>query len=117
MEVSATLKNIKHSPRKVRLIVNVVRGKQVDAALAILRYMPQHSARDVAAVLASAKANAENNLLMSPETLFVKEIVANEAPRMQRIHARARGRADRIIKRMCHVTVTVEDREEIYSGT
>jgi large subunit ribosomal protein L22 len=113
MEVSATLKNVKHSPRKVRLIVNLVRGKKVDDALAILKYMPQHSARDVAAVLKSARANAENNLLMTPENLYIKTIMANEAPRMKRIHARARGKADRIIKRMSHITVTVEDREEI----
>ncbi len=113
MQVSATLKYIRHSPRKVRLVVDAVRGKQVDEALAMLRYMPQHSARDVAAVLKSAKANAENNLLLSAESLYIKEIVANEAPRMKRIHARARGRADRIIKRMSHVTVTVEDREEL----
>jgi len=110
MEVSATLKYIRLSPRKVRLIVNAVRGKQVDEALAMLRFMPQHSARDVAAVLTSVKANAENNLLLSGESLYIKAIVANEAPRMKRIHARARGRADRIIKRMSHVTVTLEDR-------
>jgi large subunit ribosomal protein L22 len=112
MEVSATLKYVRHSPRKVRLVVDVVRGRQVDEALAILRNLPQHSARDVAAVVASAKANAENNLLLTPESLFIKTIYANEAPRMKRIHARARGRADRIVKRMTHVTVVVEDREE-----
>jgi len=112
MEVSATLKFIRHSPRKVRLVVDAVRGRQVDAALAILRNLPQHSARDVAAVVASAKANAENNLLLAPESLYIKTIYANEAPRMKRIQARARGRADRIIKRMTHVTVVVEDREE-----
>ncbi len=117
MEVSATLKYIRHSPRKVRLIVNAVRGRQVDEALALLRNMPQHSARDVAAVVKSARANAENNLLLSPDSLFIKTIYANEAPRMKRIHARARGRADQIIKRMSHVTVVVEDREEISSGT
>jgi large subunit ribosomal protein L22 len=113
MQVSATLKFIKHSPRKVRLVVNAVRGKQVDDALALLRYMPQHSARDVAAVIASARANAENNLLLSPESLYIKTIVANEGPRMKRYAARAKGRGDKIIKRMCHVTVTVEDREEV----
>ncbi len=112
MQVSATLKFIKHSPRKVRLVVNAVRGKQVDDALAMLRYMPQHSARDVAAVVASARANAENNLLLSPETLYIKAIAANEAPRMKRYAARAKGKGDKIIKRMTHVTVTVEDREE-----
>lgn len=112
MEVSATLKNIRHSPRKVRLVVDSVRGRKVDDALAILRHMPQHSAREVSAVIKSARANAENNLLLAPETLWIKEIFANEAPRLKRIHARARGRADRIIKRMSHVTVVVEDREE-----
>lgn len=112
MQVSATLKNVKHSPRKVRLVVDAVRGRQVDEALAILRFLPQHSARDVAAVLKSAKANAENNLLLDPGSLFIKEIMANEAPRVKRIHARARGRADRIVKRMSHITVTVENREE-----
>jgi large subunit ribosomal protein L22 len=113
MEVSATLKSVRHSPRKVRLVVDLVRGKQVDEALAILKHLPQHSARDVAAVLASARANALNNLLMSPENLFVKSIMANEGPRLKRIHSRARGRADRIVKRLSHITVTVEDREEL----
>jgi len=112
VEVSATLKFIRHSPRKVRLVVDAVRGKQVDEALAVLRYMSQHSAKEVAAVIKSAKANAENNLLMDAENLYIKEIVANEAPRMKRIQARARGRADRIIKRMSHIRVTVGDREE-----
>jgi large subunit ribosomal protein L22 len=113
MEVSATLKYIRHSPRKVRLVVDVVRGRQVDEALAILRNMPQHSARDVYAVVKSARANAENNLLLNTDSLYIKSIAANEAPRMKRIMARARGRADRITKRMSHVTVVVEDREEI----
>lgn len=112
MEARAVLKNIKHSPRKVRLIVNLVRGRKVDDALGILRNIPQHSAKDVAAVVKSAAANAENNLLLAPESLYIKTIFANEAPRMKRIHARARGRADRIVKRMTHVTVIVEDREE-----
>jgi large subunit ribosomal protein L22 len=111
MEVSATLKNIKHSPRKVRLVVNAVRGMQVDEALAVLKYMPQHSARDVFSVIKSARANAENNLLMTPEDLYIKSIAADEGPRMKRIAARARGRADRIVKRLSHVTVTLEDRE------
>ncbi len=112
MEVSATFKHVRHSPRKVRLVVNLVRGKQVDEALDILRHLPQHSARDVYAVLKSARANAENNLLMTPENLYVKSIVADEGTRMKRIHARARGRADRIVKRMSHITVVVEDRED-----
>lgn len=112
MEVSATLKQVHHSPRKVRLVVNLVRGMKVDDALAVLKHLPQHSARDVYAVLKSARANAENNLLLTPEHLYIKSIVANEGPRMKRIHARARGRADRIIKRLSHITVTIEDREE-----
>ncbi len=111
MEVSATLKFVRHSPKKVRLVVDAVRGKKVDDALAILKYMPQHSAKDVAAVLKSARANAENNLLMTPEDLYVKSIVADEGPRLKRIQARARGRADRVVKRMSHITVVVEDRE------
>jgi large subunit ribosomal protein L22 len=112
MEVSATVKSVHHSPRKVRLVVNLIRGKRVDDALAILKHLPQHSARDVAAVLQSARANAENNLLMSPEKLYIKAIMANEGSRLKRIHARARGRADRVVKRLSHITVTVEEREE-----
>lgn len=113
MQVSATLKFIRHSPKKVRLVTNMVRGMQVDQALATLKYMPQHSARDVAAVITSARSNAENNLLLSTESLYIKEIITNEGPRLKRYAARAKGRGDRVYKRMSHVTVVVEDREEV----
>ena len=112
MEARATLKFVRSSPRKARLVVDVVRGKQVDDALALLRFMPQHAAHDVAKVIASAKANAENNLELAAETLYIKEIQAVDGPRLKRLRAAPRGRANRIIKRMCHISVVVEDREE-----
>jgi len=113
MEVSATAKFIRSSPRKVRLVLDVVRGEPVREALAILKFMPQHAARDVASVLASATANAENNFEMDPEDLVVSRIFANEGPTFKRYRAKARGQGTRILKRTSHITVVVNDREEV----
>ena len=100
MEVKATAKYIHRSPRKVRLVVDAVRGKQVDEAIAILRFLPHGGAKEVANVVKSAAANAENNFQMLREDLFVK-----------RFRARSRGMASPIIKRTSHITVIVEERE------
>jgi large subunit ribosomal protein L22 len=100
------------SAQKVRLVVDVVRGKSVAQALAILQYMPHKAAREVARTIKSAAANAENNFNMVPEDLVVKTIYADEGPTMKRFMPRARGRADRIRKRTSHITVIVDDGEE-----
>jgi large subunit ribosomal protein L22 len=113
MEVSATAKFIRSSPRKVRLLLDVVRGKSVREAMGILRFMPQAAARDVLSVVQSAAANAENNFQMEPDGLFISRIFANEGPTFKRYRAKARGQGTRILKRTSHITVVVDEREEI----
>lgn len=115
MEVRAITRNIRVSPRKARLVCDAVRGKKLDQAMAILRFLPQKSAPIVAKTLKSASANAENNYDLDPTSLYVKYIFADDAPQLKRGEFRARGRFNRIIKRSCHITVVVEDREEATS--
>jgi large subunit ribosomal protein L22 len=111
MRVSATAKYVRRSTRKTRLVTQAIVGLPVSQASAALRFMPQGAAKDVAKVLKSAAANAENNHDLSPEDLFVVEATANEGPTIKRIRPRAQGRAFPIHKPMTHVTVVVENRE------
>jgi large subunit ribosomal protein L22 len=111
MEVRATAKFIRSSPRKVRLLLDVVRGKSVNEAVAVLRFMPQAAARDVLSVVKSAAANAENNFQMAPDDLVITSIYANEGPTFKRFRAKARGQGTRILKRTSHITVVVDERE------
>jgi large subunit ribosomal protein L22 len=111
VRVSATAKYIRRSTRKTRLVTAAIIGKPVDEATAILRFMPQGAARDVAKVLKSAAANAENNHDLSPDELYVADAIANEGPTIKRFRLCAQGRAFPIHKPMTHVTVVVENRE------
>jgi large subunit ribosomal protein L22 len=111
MRVSATAKYIRRSTRKTRLVTQAIVGLPVAQATAVLRFMPQGAAKDVAKVLKSAAANAENNHDLSPDELVVVEATANEGPTIKRIRPRAQGRAFPIHKPMTHVTVVVENRE------
>ena len=111
MRVSATAKYLRHSTRKTRLVTQAIVGLPVDEASAILRHMTQGSARDVAKVLASAAANAENNNDLARDDLYVVEARADEGPTIKRIRPRAQGRAFRINKPMTHITVVLEDKE------
>ncbi len=109
MEVRAVAKDTGVSPRKVRLLVDMVRGKKVDEALTILRFAPTPTARVVAKVVKSAVANAENNFQMSPSDLKIVTVFADEARSLKRFRPRARGRASHILKRSSHITVIVAD--------
>ena len=111
MKVKATAKYLRHSTRKTRLVTQQIVGLPVAQATAILRHMPQDAARDVAKVLSSAAANAENNHDLAVDDLFVVEATADEGPTMKRFRPRAQGRAFAIHKPMTHVTVVVENRE------
>jgi large subunit ribosomal protein L22 len=111
VRVSATAKYIRRSTRKTRLVTQAIVGRRVEEAEAILRFMPQGAARDVAKVLRSATANAENNHDLPADELFVAEAIANEGPTIKRWRPRAQGRAFPIIKPMTHITVVVENRE------
>ncbi len=111
MRVSATAKYIRRSTRKTRLVTRAIVGRPVEEAAAMLQFMPQGAARDVAKVLQSATANAENNHDLPADELFVAEATANEGPTIKRFRPRAQGRAFPINKPMTHVTVVVENRE------
>lgn len=112
MEARAMARYIRVSPRKARLVIDLIRGKSVDEAGAILRFNPRAAAEDVGKVLSSAVANAEKNLKLRPETLYVSQAYVDEGPTLKRIKPRAMGRAFRINKRTSHITVIVKQREE-----
>jgi len=111
VQVSATAKYLRGSTRKARLVVQAIRGRSVEEAAAVLRFMPQHAAKDVARVLKSATANAENNLNMAADELVVLDARADEGPTIKRWRPRAQGRAFPIHKPQTHITVTVGNRE------
>ena len=111
VRVSATAKYLRGSTRKADLVVRAIRGRRAEDAATILRFMPQGAARDVARVLASATANAENNHNLPADSLFIVEALANEGPTMKRWKPRAQGRAFPIHKPMTHITIVLEDRE------
>lgn len=110
MEVRAVAKDTGISPRKVRPLVDMVRGKTVDEALTILRFTSSPTARVVAKVVRSAAANAENNFQTSTD-LKIVSIVVDEARTLKRFRPRARGRASPILKRSSHITVVVAEQE------
>ncbi len=112
MEVRAIAKDTGVSPRKVRPLVDMVRGKKVDDALTILKFAAKPAARVVAKVVKSAAANAENNFQMSPADLKIVTIFADEARTLKRFRPRARGRVSPILKRSSHITVVVAEQEE-----
>jgi len=111
MQVKAKIKNTGISPRKVRLILDMVRGKMVEDALNILKFTPTPTARVVAKVVKSAAANAENNYQLLTADLKIAHISADEAPTMKRFRARSRGRASPLLKRSSHITVIVDEME------
>ena len=111
MRVSATAKYLRGSTRKARLVTAAIKGRPVEEAAALLRFMPQYAAKDIARVLRSATANAENNHNLSAEDLFVADAIANEGPTIKRWRPRAQGRAFPIHKPMTHITIVVADRE------
>ena len=110
-EVKATARDIGASSKRLKPIVDLVRGKNVNDALDTLRLLPSPWAKTVAKVVRSAAANAENNLLMDPDGLVIVEIVADQAPSLKRFRPRARGRVGRITKRSSHITVVVNETE------
>jgi len=99
------------SPTKVRPVANVIKNKPAPEAMAILENMPQKGARLITGTLKSAVANALNaNKKLDEDMLYVKEIRIDEGPRLKRVWFRARGRADQLLRRMCHITVVVDEK-------
>jgi large subunit ribosomal protein L22 len=99
---------VRISSRKVKIVIDLIRGKKVDDALAILMYTPKSAAPVVEKLLNSAIANAENNLEMNRDTLYVAEVYANQGPTLKRYWARSHGRADMIHKRTSHITIVLD---------
>ena len=111
MRVKATAKFLRGSTRKARLVTKAIKGMPVEEAAAVLRFMPQYAAKDIARVLQSATANAENNHNLSAEDLIILEAVSDEGPTIKRFRPRAQGRAFPIHKPMTHITIVVADQE------
>ncbi len=105
----AKAKYIKMSPSKVAIVLDKIRGQKAESAVAILEYMPDSAAFECLKVLKSAIANAENNKGMNVDNLFVAECYATSGPLLKRIAYRARGRADRILKKTAHITIVLDE--------
>ena len=104
----AIARYIRISSRKVKIVIDLIRGKSVKEAEAILRYTPKAATEPVLKLLNSAVANAENNLELNRDDLYVAEVYANQGPTLMRYRPRARGRASRIRKRTSHITIVLD---------
>ena len=110
-EARATLKYSRISARKVKIVADLIRGKNVDEALTIVKFTPKASSEILEKLLKSAIANAENNHHMAHEKLYVAEIYANQGPTLKRIRPAAKGSAVRIRKRTSHITIVLKERD------
>ncbi len=111
MEVKASVRNIRISPTKVRIVVNLLRGKGVAEALTLLKFIPKRASEPIAKVIASAAANAEHNFNLNKESLVISQVFVDQGPTMKRFHPRQRGQAFPILKRSSHITVLVKEKE------
>jgi len=112
LKARATAKYILMSPYKARPVIDLIRGKRVQEALNILETTPKKASRIIKKVLLSAIANAENNYGLDVDRLYVAQAYVNEGPRLKRVWPRAWGRANRILRRMSHITIEVEERKD-----
>ena len=110
MEVKATAKYIRIAPRKIRIVMNLIRGKSIREAFAILKFTPKVGSEVIEKVLRSAVANAEHNNDMDVEKMFVSSCSVDQGPTLKRIHPHSRGQAFKILKRSSHVTVAVSEK-------
>lgn len=111
MESRAQAKMVRISSRKIKLVIDLIRGKDIGEAFAILRLTPRAASPVVEKILKSAVANAEHNFNMDVEKLYVKEVFVGEGPTLKRFRPRAQGRASQILKRTSHTTVVVAEKE------
>lgn len=110
MEAKAVAKYIRIAPRKIRVVMDLVRGKNIGEAFAILKFTPKVGAEVIEKVLKSAVANAEHNFDMNVDNLYIAAAYVDQGPTLKRIHPRSRGQAFKILKRSSHVTVVVKER-------
>jgi large subunit ribosomal protein L22 len=112
MQAKAVAKTVRIAPRKARLVIDLIRGKQVGEAVAILRHTPKAASPIVEKVLNSAIANAEHNYEMDANNLVITDAFVNEGPTLKRFRPRAMGRASQINKRTSHITIVVSEKKE-----
>ncbi|MDO7788920.1 50S ribosomal protein L22 [Desulforamulus aquiferis] len=112
MEAKAIAKFIRVSPRKARMVVDLIRGKKLEEALAILRYTPNKATEAVTKAVKSAAANAEHNYEMDKDELIISQIYVDQGPTLKRFQPRAMGRADVMRRKTSHITVVVSDKKE-----
>ncbi|SDZ17976.1 MULTISPECIES: 50S ribosomal protein L22 [Tindallia] len=112
MEARAIARHIRIAPRKAKLVADLVRGKQVNEALAILKFTPKGASPVIEKLLRSAIANAENNHSMDKDDLYISEIYANQGPTMKRFRPRAQGRATQILKRTSHIGIVLREKPD-----
>src|SRR2546428_13117410 len=111
MEVKASARFLRLSPRKARLVTDLIKGKSAEEAIAILENLPKSTSLPLGRVVRSAIANAENNFNLTLESLYVKRAIANEGPRMKRVWMRGRGRRDIKLHRTAHLVVVLDSKE------
>lgn len=111
-EARAHVRHVRIAPRKVRIVVNLVRGKNLRDAVAILRHTPKRASKVVTKLIQSAAANAQNNHDLDPRDLYVAEIWVDGGPILKRIHPRSRGQAFPIMKRTSHISVVLRPRHQ-----
>lgn len=111
MEAKATLNYIRISPRKVGIVLDLIRNKPVDLAAAVLKHTPKAACEDLQKLLASAVANAENNFNMNKDSLVVSQCYVTPGPTLKRVRPGPHGRAFRILKRTSHITIVVKEKE------
>ncbi len=111
MEVKASTRHVRISPRKVRIVIDLVRGKSVSEALTLLKFIPKRASEPIAKVIKSAAANAEHNFNLNKDNLVIAQAFVDQGPTMKRFHPRQRGQAFPILKRTSHITVTVKEKE------
>lgn len=109
MEVKAVSKYVRISPRKVHIMIDAVKGKPVETALEILKFMPQKAAYIVEKIIRSAVSNADQHPDIDVDSLVIRNIIADQGPTLKRFKARARGRGTRILKRTSHITVILAE--------
>jgi large subunit ribosomal protein L22 len=110
VEVKASARYLRLSPRKARLVTDLIKGKSAEEAISILENLPKSTSLPLGRVVRSAIANAENNFNLTLENLYVKNAIANEGPRMKRVWYRGRGRRDLKVHRMAHLEVVLDER-------
>ena len=111
-EAKAVAKYVRIAPRKVRIVMNLIRGKDVADAFAILKFTPKRGSKYIEKVLKSAVANAENNFDMDTEKLYVSTCFVDQGPTIKRYHPRSRGQAFSILKHTSHITVVVSEKAD-----